>query len=194
MTQSAWLPSLLEKSESRAWHEIVAFVSGVGLISLLAQIAIPLPWTPVPITGQTLGVTLVALLWGQKRGVALVVSYLALGASGAPVFANGAAFFVWGPTSGYLLGMILSAALIGHLADRGWTKSLFKTWLACALGSACVFAVGLFVLSYFIPSSLLLGAGLWPFLPGDLIKTLIAISIVRTHARLFISEKSENLK
>lgn len=191
MTQTAWLPSVLEKSESRVWHEIVAYIGGVGLISLLAQIAVPLPWTPVPITGQTLGVTIVALLWGQKRGVAIVLSYLVLGAMGLPVFANGAAFFIWGPTSGYLIGMLLSAAVVGRLADRGWTKSLLMTWLACALGSVCVFAVGLLILSYFIPSSLLLDSGLWPFLPGDAIKTLLAISIVRTHARLFPSESSK---
>jgi biotin transport system substrate-specific component len=173
----ALVPSLLgDRARTVTW-ELATVGAGVTLLALLAQVAIPLPWTPVPITGQTFGVTLIALTFGQ-RAIPVVLAYLAAGAVGLPVFAAAKSGLMWGPTVGYLAGMVISASIIGTLADRGWTKSFWRTLAAGFAGSAAVFTCGLAVLSQFVPMSALLTAGLWPFMPGDVIKTTLAAAIV----------------
>lgn len=151
---------------------------GVVWLALLAQVKFVLPWTPIPITGQTFGVAVLALLFGSRLSIASVGGYLMAGAVGLPVFAGLRAGFVWGPTAGYLVGMLLASAVVGALADRGWSQSFSKSLLACYIGSALTFSVGLFVLSFFVPSSALLAAGLVPFLPGDLMKNILAAGLV----------------
>lgn len=151
---------------------------GVGALCAMAQISIRLPWTPVPITGQTFGVYALSLLWGGTLGPLSVAAYLGLGALGLPVFAAGAAGLTWGPTVGYLAGMLLASLVLGRLADRGWSRKRPRAFAACVIGSLCVFSCGLFVLSFFVPAGLLLKAGLWPFLPGDIVKNLLAASLV----------------
>ena len=158
-------------------NNVISFVGGVLLITLLAQVVIPLPWTPVPITGQTFAVSLVALLWGQKKAFSIVSCYLLLGTFGLPVFAQAQSGITFGATSGYLLGMLLSTLVVGYFSDRGWTQSFFRSWLAGFLGSCVTFACGLFVLSFFVPFEALLISGLLPFLPGDLVKTVTAATI-----------------
>jgi biotin transport system substrate-specific component len=142
---SAFVPRVLGSRAGNLGWEIVAGACGVVLLSVLAQVSIPLPWTPVPITGQTFGVTLIALLFG-KRAVPVVVSYLALGAAGLPVFAAGKFGLAWGPTVGYLIGMVFSAGIAGFLADRGFTRSWPRAMVAGFAGSAAVFTCGLLVL------------------------------------------------
>ena len=153
-------------------NNLISFVVGVIALILLSQIVIPLPWTPVPVTGQTFGVTLIALLWGQKKAFAIVAFYLILGIFSVPVFAVAGA-----STYGYLFGMLGASALVGHLSDLGWTSSFFKSWLAGFLGSCVVFVCGLIWLSFFLPTEALLVSGLLPFLPGDLVKTVSAAAI-----------------
>lgn len=161
---------------------MISVVIGVAFLSLLAQIALPLPWTPVPVTGQTFGAALVALLWGRKRGCLVFISYLLIGSLGAPVFALGKAGLLLGPTSGYLLGMLVATYVMGTLADLGWTRTFLQSYLAAVIGSVITFAFGLLVLSFYLPSSALLGAGLLPFLAGDVVKTLAASAIAaRSH-------------
>ena len=155
--------------------------AGVFTMALLAQLSIRLPWTPVPITGQTFGVSLMALLYGRRLGIITMATYILLGAFGAPVFAAGQALAL-APMVGYLAGMVVSAAVIGFMADRGFTQTFKQSFIACLIGSACVFSLGLLVLSTFIPHSQLLIAGLLPFIPGDLVKSAIA-SLISTSAR-----------
>lgn len=174
----AIVPYFLNLRGNKIHENILCIVSGVFLLSLLAQMTISLPWTPVPITGQTFGVALIALLWGKKRGTTAVLSYLFLGGVGLPIFALGKSGFSFGPTFGYLVGMLAAAYVMGALADRGWTKKFFLTYLAAFLGSIIIFSFGVFVLTFFIPRDNLLMAGVIPFLPGDIIKTLLASSIV----------------
>lgn len=184
----SYIPSFLNSRGNKIIENIASVFAGVGLLSLLAQIALLLPWTPVPITGQTFGVALVALLWGRKRGTLVFFSYLLCGGLGLPVFAMGKVGLLLGPTSGYLIGMLVATYVVGALADRGWTKTFFRTYLAAMAGSAITFAFGLFVLSFYMPSSVLLSAGLLPFLPGDVIKTLCASTIA------FQSTKSRSIR
>lgn len=164
---------------------LAAVTAGVVVLSLLAQVSIPLPWTPVPITGQTFGVALIALMWGFKRGFASVLSYLVLGACGLPIFAA-AKSGIGGPTTGYLFGMLGGAIVMGTLSDMGWTKSFRRTLLASYLGSLCVFTFGLVGLSFFIPREGLLVAGLYPFLLGDLLKNTMAAMLVTQSEKVFV--------
>lgn len=162
------------------WLEIPILISFNLLLVGLAQLAINLPNSPVPITGQTLGVLLVAMALGRTRGVGVVSAYLIEGALGLPVFANGMAgvAVLFGPTGGYLLGFVVAAWLIGSLADRGWDKSFTKSFAAMILGTAVIFGCGLLWLSRFVTGETLLAAGLTPFIPGAIIKLSIAALVL----------------
>lgn len=159
-------------------HVVTAAQILVGslVVAALAQVAIPLPWTPVPVTGQTLGVLLVGAALGAKRGAAALLLYLAEGAAGLPVFAAGTAgvakFF--GPTGGYLLAFPLAAALVGGLAVRGFDRRVGTTVVAMALGTILVLAAGALWLSAFVGWERVWVAGVVPFLPGAVIKIGVA--------------------
>lgn len=159
----------------------IVTVAAVVLLSLLSQLVIPLPFTPVMITGQTFGVTLVALLLGRKLGSISFFAYLALGIAGLGVFANGKSGLPLGPTGGYLLGMMISTLVVGTLADRGFTESFKKAFIAGAIGSLIVHTLGLIFLEKALPGEQtlaeLLTLGSLPFLPGDLIKTTLAAGL-----------------
>jgi biotin transport system substrate-specific component len=154
----------------------ILIVAASVVTALAAQIAIPVPWSPVPITGQTFAVVLSGAVLGARRGFFAQLLYLAQGAAGLPVFAGGGAgaAHLIGPTAGYLAAFPLAAALVGSLAERGWDRRFIGTFAAMLLGSAVIFALGLLVLSRFVPRPQLFAAGLIPFLPGDLIKSALA--------------------
>jgi biotin transport system substrate-specific component len=173
----------LAESEFLSTKTALQVTGGVIGLALLAQVSIPLPFTPVPLTGQTFGVYLLALLFGRKRGLATVAAYLAVGAAGAPVFALGQSGLSIGPTMGYLVGMLAAAFVVGGLADKGFNAKFPKAWLAAACGSVCVFTFGLIGLSFFVPTDALLMSGLIPFIPGDLIKTTLAASMAITFSK-----------
>lgn len=162
-------------------------VVGASLLTgLAAQVAIPLPWTPVPLTGQTFAVLLSGIFLGSRRAALAQLLYLVEGAAGLPLFAGGTGgpAVLLGPTGGYLLGFPLAAFLTGFLAERGWDRRFTTTVLAMLIGSSAIFAIGLAGLARFVPSSTLLSTGLLPFLPGDVIKaTLAALALPRVWER-----------
>ncbi len=182
MISQAVVPVLLSRSERKILSNILASVGGVLLISILAHVSIHLPWTPVPITGQTLGVSLVGLAWGWKRGFAVMAIYLVLGLAGIPVLASAGA-----ATAGYLFGMLLAASCEGYLSDRGWTRGFLPALATTYLGSALIFSCGLLVLANFVPRDQLLMAGLYPFLIGDCLKNFAAAAF-RTSAQNLIQD------
>ena len=155
----------------------VALVVVASIVTALAaQIAIPLPWTPVPITGQTFAVLLLGAVLGARRAFLAQALYLAEGAFGLPVFAGGAGGIakLMGPTAGYLIAFPLAAAVTGLLAERGWDRKFVTMFAAMLLGSAVIFALGLAWLSRFVPTPTLLAQGLLPFVPGDFVKATLA--------------------
>jgi len=156
-------------------REIAVVGAGALFITLLAQAAAPM--APVPITGQTLGVLLVGGLLGFRRGVAAVGLYLAAGFGGLPVFAAGAFGFgvLLGPTGGYLLGFLAGAGTVGLLAEHGFFKSYAKALLALLVANVAIFALGLAWLASYVDGEVLLALGLWPFLPGAVVKTGLAL-------------------
>ena len=171
---TAYIPSLI-KAHSR-WLELPVLLTFNMLLVASSYLAITVPFSPVPITGQTFGVLLVAMALGRIRGTAVVLAYLAEGAAGLPVFAGGSAgigTFV-GPTGGYLVGFAAAAWVVGWLAERGWDRSYLRSIIAMTVGTAIIFALGLIQLSLYLPSAGLAAAGLTPFLPGAAIKISLA--------------------
>jgi biotin transport system substrate-specific component len=152
-------------------------IVGASIVTALAaQVAIPLPWSPVPITGQTWAVLLSGAVLGARRAFLAQVLYLMEGAAGLPVFAGFSAGFavLAGPTAGYLIAFPFAAGVTGLLAEHGWDRRFLTMVAAMLLGSVVIFAFGLANLSRFLPEEQLLGAGLLPFLPGDLVKSSLA--------------------
>jgi biotin transport system substrate-specific component len=163
-------------------HQCLVVLFGSLLIAALAQISLPL--VPVPVTGQTLGVFLVALVLGARLGGAAIGLYLLEAAIGLPVLAgfSGGMATLTGATAGYLFGFLLAGLAVGALADRGWTRSIQTTALAMLLGTALIYLPGLFWLSKAVPGlaslEALLPAGLYPFLLGDSIKAALVIVLL----------------
>jgi len=151
---------------------------GVGslLIAVLAQVRIPLPFTPVPVTGQTFAVLLVAAALGARLGAASVILYIAQGALGLPFFAGGGSGFAWlfGPTGGYLAGFVVAAALVGFLAERGLDRRLSTSLVAFLAGTVVIYACGALWLSVFVGPANAIATGVAPFVIGDTIKALLA--------------------
>lgn len=160
---------------------VLAFAS---FTALAARIALPLPFTPVPITGQTLAVLLSGVLLGSRRGALAQLAYLAQGAAGLPVFAGGRAGLgvLLGPTGGYLVGFVLAAGLVGWLAERGWRLHTGRLFVALLLGNLVIYLCGAPWLARFVPDPL--GQGVLPFIPGDLVKIAIAAGVVPSGSRL----------
>lgn len=161
-------------------HDSVAVVTASLFIAVCAQINIYLPFTPVPLSGGTLGVLYTGALLGSRRGAVAVVLYLLEGSMGLPVFSGGAAGFLHllGPTGGYLVGFPVGAFATGLLAERGWDRTPGRAFLAMLAGSLPIFALGLLGLSRFVPAETLLVQGLWPFLPGDLLKSAVSAGLL----------------
>jgi biotin transport system substrate-specific component len=148
-----------------------------AILGVLAYVVIPLPFSPVPVTGQTFGIMLVGLLLGRKRGVMSVLLMIALGAIGIPVFSGGRAGFgvLVGPTGGYIFSWILSVVVTDWLYSR--IKGLKGAVVAAfAGGVAVVYAIGVpwLALSTGMTLSAAVTAGALPFLPGDLFKVAAA--------------------
>jgi biotin transport system substrate-specific component len=151
-------------------------VAGSVLTALAAHVSIPLPFTPVPITGQTFAVLLVGAALGSRRGAASMALYVAQGLAGLPVFAGGKAGLavLLGPTGGYLIGFIAAAFVTGWLAERGWDRRPLTTALAMVLGNLVIYLLGVSWLAVFVGISKAPLLGMVPFLPGDLLKILLA--------------------
>lgn len=157
-------------------HEALLIVSGSIFIALMAQVSIPLPFTPVPITGQTFAVLLVGALLGPWRGALTVGLYLVEGGLGLPVFAGGSGGLarILGPTGGYLLGFVAAAWVVGYLCRRGWDRRIPTAAIAMLAGNIVIYLFGLPWLARFVGPDPVLTYGLYPFIPGDLIKIFLA--------------------
>ena len=159
-----------------AIQNVVFGVLASLLTAAAAQAEIRLPWTPVPITGQTFAVLLSGVVLGARRAFLAQMLYLLEGGCGLPFFAGGAAgpLVLVGPTGGYLLAFPFAALVTGMLAERAWDRRPVTMFLAMLLGSAVIFAVGLAQLSRFVPADRLVASGLAPFVAGDIVKSALA--------------------
>src|SRR5688572_29431286 len=161
-------------------RDITLVAAGSLLIAAAAQLRIFLPFTPVPVTGQTFAVLLIGALYGARRGAATAMTYLALGFMGLPVFSAappGPAALV-SPTAGYLAGFVAAAFVTGALSEKGWDRKPWTAALAMLIGSAVLFACGLLWLGRFTGWDLVIQTGLLPFIPGDLVKIALATALL----------------
>jgi biotin transport system substrate-specific component len=161
-------------------------IGGSLVIAAAAQLKLFLPFTPVPVTGQTFAVLLIGALYGARRGAATAMTYLALGIMGLPVFSAappGPAALV-SPTAGYLAGFVAAAWVTGALSERGWDRKPWTAALAMMMGSGVLFACGLLWLGRFTGWSNVLQTGLFPFIPGDLLKIALATAVLPTGWKL----------
>lgn len=164
--------------------ELVQVSSAVIAIALLSQVVIPMK--PVPFTGQTLGILLTAGLLGRKKGILAVFTYILLGTMGMPFFAGGdfGLARLAGPTGGYLTGFAASAYLVGLLSDKGYFRTFRSAAVCMTAGNLVIYALGTIWLSKFTGWENVMNAGVIPFIPGDIIKIVIAASLVPAASKL----------
>lgn len=173
MKENTLINEIVKSKENNKIQEIVLIISGVIFLGLTAQIIIPLPFTPVPITGGTFGVLLIGLVYGKKVGLKTIISYLSAGMLGIPLFTGtGSGLLFLRPTGGYLIGYIFMVLICGYLTEKGWGKSYIKTFVMMVSAEIVMYLFGLFHLSFFVKSNLLT-MGLYPFIIGDIIKMLL---------------------
>jgi biotin transport system substrate-specific component len=198
---ATWQRNLLMIAVGTALITVGAYISFTVPAYAIGDIYVPVNQY-VPLTLQTFGVLFGGALLGARRGVASVGLYLALGIVGIPVFAAGAdgvhasgldtiatlagGTLVLGTTGGYLIGFVLASAIVGRLAELGWDRRLRGAISAMLLGSVAIYAIGLPWLSLATDLSVsdTLYYGLWPFIPGDLLKLLVAAGLLPVGWRL----------
>lgn len=173
----------------------VSLVIGFALLTaLMAQIEIPLWFTPVPITGQTFSVLLAGAALGWKAGAASMGLYVALGAIGLPFYSGGEGGWAvaTGATGGYLLGFVIAAALVGFLAERGQDRNIITAVAAFLAGNAVIYLFGVGWLASFLDIGAIeaMELGLIPFVIGDLVKIALAGIALPTAWRLAGSQES----
>ncbi len=182
MMDTALIPTLFEKSlpkVDRRVRDVALVLTGTLVVAALAQIKIPLPFTPVPLTGQTFAVLVVGAALGARKGAASLLIYLLIGIAGLPVFAGGTSgtAVLFGPTGGYLAGFIAAAYLIGLLAARGLDRRIPTALAAFLAGEVIIYVLGVAWLSTYLGFGRAIQEGLLPFLLGDAIK-LVAAALV----------------
>lgn len=183
---------------SSALTQSLFVVGGIGFIALLAQISIPVPGSPVPVTGQTLAVLLIGTTYGARLGFITFASYLLAGIAGAPIFAHSATSAnhgiarLTGATGGYLVGMLVASLLLGYLADRKADQKFRTSFPALLLGDVVIFAFGLTWLhaSLDMTWAATFKAGFTPFILGEALK----IAITATSLPLVWRRISRSLK
>jgi biotin transport system substrate-specific component len=186
MSSTALVPSLVRPSNRVAAlvADVVLVGLGVTLIALSAQISIPLPNTPVPLTGQTFGVLLIGGAYGATRGFATMAAYLVVGGLGYGVFAQHASGWdvlkLSSATGGYLVGMLVAAGLVGWLADRGWDRKVRRSLPTMVLGNVVIYVFGATWLAHALDltATQAWNAGVKDFLVGDALKILLAAALL----------------
>ena len=167
-SKSIWTPAL------KAFFVVI----GSLLLATSAQFKIPL--YPVPVTGQTLVVLLIGMVYGPRLGGVTIAAYLLQGAIGLPVFAGGAFGIatLLGPTGGYLGGFLIAAIVMGVLAERGMGRGIMSTIIAMIIGNVVIYVAGASWLASFVGAEKALTAGVLPFLYGDVLKLAVAAGLM----------------
>ena len=164
--------------------KVALVFGGVLFLGAMAQISLPIPGSPVPVTGQTLAVLLLGSAYGASLGFTTFASYLAIGAIGIPFFAHGShgVHVITGATGGYLVGMLFASAITGALAGRKWDQKIATVIPTMILGNIATFTFGLIWLHHVVGQSWswTFSKGLTPFLFGEVLKIAIASTALPT--------------
>jgi biotin transport system substrate-specific component len=162
--------------------DVALVLAGTALVSLSAQISVKLPFTPVPITGQTFAVCLVGASLGAIRGVASLTLYFLIGILGLPVYAHHSSGWdvITSASGGYIVGFVAAAAVTGVLAEHRWDRRFSSAVGAMLTGNVVIYLVGLPWLAVVLNTNLekTLEYGLYPFVPGDLFKLYCAAALL----------------
>jgi biotin transport system substrate-specific component len=160
-------------------HLSMRVLLAVVFIALSAQIEIP--FYPVPVTGQSFAVLLVAAVFGMRDGSMVILSYVAAGILGLPVFSGGASGWpaLTGASGGYLAGFVPAVILVGYLCQTGWQLSFLRLIAAMSIGTMVILFAGVLWLSRFVGWSSVLEYGVIPFLPGAMIKVFLSAGLTR---------------
>jgi biotin transport system substrate-specific component len=165
-------------TRSTVASQISMILTGTVFLAVMAQIAFPIPGSPVPFTGQTLGVLLLGTAYGAGLGFSTIAFYLLMGMAGAPIFSSGTSGIerIVGPTGGYLVGMLISSLVLGALAGRKWDQRIKTVIPTMIIGNLVIFAIGLLWLNQYTGQSWLwtFEKGFTPFVFGEIIKIAIA--------------------
>ncbi len=170
-------------AKSALLYDFALIAAGSILIAISAQLAVWMPFSPVPVTGQTFAVLMIGALFGARRGGLCVLAYVVEGAAGLPVGAGGIGGTIWllGPTGGYLVGFIAAAVLVGYLAEHGWDRKVWTTIIAMLVGNICIYSFGtawlaVLVIAGKMPVAMsdLFKVGVYPFIAGDVAKTILS--------------------
>ena len=172
------VPIRVSERMSSRLRNLALVALGALVIYLSARVAIPVPGSPVPVTGQTFGVLLVGGALGFRRGLLSVGIYVLIGLIGLPFFAEGkgGTSVILGATGGYIVGFIVSGALVGRLAEMGWDRRIVGAIGAMLIGNALIYLIGVPWLMAVAHLDLAAGIrqGLTPFLVGDALKLVLA--------------------
>lgn len=182
-------PSTLADLLPRTRARTVALVVGFALLTAAAaQITIPLPWTPVPLTGTTFAVLLAGASLGWRAGAASQLLYNALALAGLPFYQDGQSGWTYatGATGGYLIGFVVAAAVVGFLAERGQDRTLATSVPAMLAGTAVIYLFGVVWLGHVLEASAVtaLEKGMLPFVIGDALKLVVAGALLPAAWRL----------
>jgi biotin transport system substrate-specific component len=165
------------QSSKSMWNSASkAFLVVIGSLLLAASAQFKIPLYPVPVTGQTLVVLLIGMVYGPRLGGVTIAAYLLQGIIGLPVFAGGAfgVATLLGPTGGYLGGFLIAAIVMGALAERGMGRGIISTIIAMMIGNIVIYVAGASWLASFVGAEKALTAGVLPFLYGDVLKLAVA--------------------
>ena len=171
------LQNVFFNSSYSSLKKTLTILFGVVLLTIASQLSIPL--TPVPLTFQSTMVIFIGMAMGPRYAAYVIATYLFLGSIGLPVFANYTAGFMtfFSPLGGYLMGFLPAALISGYLAQKGFAKNSFLSFLAGFIGTTIIFLLGVMVLSNFIGFKNAIAFGLMPFILSEPLK-LIAMSLV----------------
>jgi biotin transport system substrate-specific component len=179
---------LADVFSSSAVRDVVLVIVAALFTAICAQISMPVPGSPVPVTGQTFAVLVSGAALGANRGASSMLLYLALGLIGLPVYSDGASgvHVVWGATGGYIVGFILAAYVIGRLAEARLDRAPAKALPVFAVGSMVVFAIGVPWLAIAADMSVgqAIELGFLPFILGGIVKSLAAAAVLPAAWRL----------
>lgn len=182
MNRAMTIPSTLHERlvRGRVAYDVLLVLAGSALIAIAAQIAITVPFSPVPLTMQPLAVLMVGVALGARRGAAAAVLYLLEGASGLPVFAQakGGALWLVGPTAGYLLSYPFAAFLAGWFSERGWGGSISRAVSGMLVALAVIYAGGWAWLTVLTDARTAFAAGVAPFIAADVVKIALGASLL----------------
>ncbi len=178
-------PAVPSTNSSLRWRDLGGLLFAVVAIAISARISIPIPLSPVPVTGQTLAVLLVGAVLGKHSGPLAVGLYLMAGLAGLPIFANGAAGLerLTGPTGGYLVGFVVGAWFAGWATERessrrfGW-PSFSRLLIAMLVAHGAILVLGGGRLAMFLDPQAAWARGIAPFLAGAFLKSILATTVV----------------